>query len=146
MIVRFPWDVTCDKDGYAYVVDNETHNVFKFDHEGKFIMKFGSKGSGPGQLHWPAGISYSKKHLYITDDNNRISIFDTSGSFIRHITLDDRDTGKGDTGKGDTGNTEDEVDGRVDGLKHPLGITADELGKIYISDCWNNRLIIINNN
>uniref|UniRef100_A0A1X7U560 RING-type domain-containing protein n=1 Tax=Amphimedon queenslandica TaxID=400682 RepID=A0A1X7U560_AMPQE len=94
-VLRFPWDVTCDEDGYAYVVDNDTHNVFKFDHDGKFKMKFGSKGSGPGQLQWPAGISYSRDHLYITDDNNRVSIFDTTGSFIRHITLD----------KGDAGNT-----------------------------------------
>lgn len=106
-------------------------------------MKFGSKGSGPGQLQWPAGISYSKGHLYITDDNNRISIYDTTGSFIRHITLDKRDAGNTGTTEEDDGNT---VDGRVDGLKHPLGITVDELGKIYVSDCWNNRIIIINNN
>ena len=137
-----------------YVVDNEKHNILKFTSEGKFVTKFGSKGSGPGQLEWPSAIAYNSndKHLYITDDNNHITVFDNNGAFVRHIELEENgimndNTGGGsdasnNTGKtGNTGNT-----GTGGGLKHPLGITIDGLGRLYVSDCWNNRLVIINNN
>lgn len=116
----FPWDVTCDKEGFVYVVDNENHTVNKFTTEGKFVSKFGSKGSESGQLNWPSAISYGTEgHLYVTDDNHRVSIFTTSGKFVRKIELHD------------------------DSLNHPIGIAVNELGKVFISDCWNNRLVII---
>ena len=115
------------------------------------MTKFGSKGSGPGQLQWPSAIAYNSndKHLYITDDNNHITVFDTNGSFVRHIELEENgimnnNTGGGSDASNNTGNTGNT--GTGGGLKHPLGITIDGLGRLYVSDCWNNRLVIINNN
>ena len=127
--LQFPWDVTCDNNGDVYVVDNENHAIQKFSLDGKFLLKFGSKGDEPGKLSWPSGITVDTQNLiYITDDNHAISIFKPDGTFVRRIK-EERTAG----GKVAAGTS----------LKHPIGITTDNMGRIYVCDCWNSRIIIL---
>jgi DNA-binding beta-propeller fold protein YncE len=42
--------------GYVYVTDTGNDRVQKFTSDGKFIAKWGSSGSGPGQFQTPIGI------------------------------------------------------------------------------------------
>lgn len=120
---RFPWDVACE-ERFVYVVDNENHTVHKYTPEGEFVLRFGSKGSLPGQLNWPSSIAIAGGKLYVTDDNNRVSVFDCQGNFLEFLA-----------------NEENPLSPFA--LKHPLGIVVDESGKIHVSDCWNNRLLIL---
>ena len=121
---QFPWDVSCDEEGFVYVVDNENHIVHKYTPEGEFVMKFGGKGTLPGQLNWPSSMAIANRKFYITDDNNRVSVFDYDGQFVELLA-----------------NEKDSLSPFA--LKHPLGIVVDESGRIHISDCWNNRLLIL---
>ena len=52
----WPFGVAVDKQGEVYVTDEWTSTVSVFDAKGKFIRKWGTPGSGPGELRGPAGI------------------------------------------------------------------------------------------
>ena len=40
-----------------YVADSYNNRIQNFNPNGKFVAHFGSKGSGPGQLDRPLGIT-----------------------------------------------------------------------------------------
>ncbi len=70
---------------YGIAVDYKTGNVYvtgnsfiiqKFDSNGNLITKWGSQGTGDGQLDRPADIAVDYKTVYVTEfENNRIQVF-----------------------------------------------------------------------
>jgi undecaprenyl diphosphate synthase len=47
---------------------------------------WGTTGEGPGAFHNPIGITYAGGELYVSDaGNNRIQVFDTTGTFRRQF-------------------------------------------------------------
>ena len=61
--------------------------------------------------------------MYVSEHgNHRVSIFDTNGHVIHNF-------GK----KGS----------RVEEYNYPFGITIDSLGYLYVSDTYNNRLVVL---
>ena len=82
---------------------------------------FGSFGSGPGQMVWPAGIAVdSAERLYVTDEwNQRVSVFDTEGNLLDEW---------GASGDGD---------GQ---LNRPSGIAFDADENLLIVDARNHRV------
>ena len=48
-----PGGVTTDRDGFVYVADTYNHRIQKFTKDGQFVAKWGSKGSGEGELFIP---------------------------------------------------------------------------------------------
>ena len=82
---------------------------------------FGSFGSGPGQMVWPAGIAVdSAERLYITDEwNQRVSVFDTEGNLL------------------DEWGTSGDGDGQ---LNRPSGIAFDADENLLIVDARNHRV------
>ena len=120
-----PFSLDFDNEGYLYVVDANNHCIKKFTSTGQYISKFGSKGYNPGQLYIPTSITIDNnlKLLYVTElHNNRISVFDANGCFIYCF-------GKYGRGEGEFNN--------------PYFITVDSLGNLYVSDTWNNRLVVL---
>lgn len=70
------------------VIQTAYHNVVEFDVRGakpKLIRIIGSKGSGPGQMDGPEGLSRDANgDLYVTDEHNlRINVFDAEGRHLR---------------------------------------------------------------
>ncbi|NMC98400.1 MAG: hypothetical protein GYA62_01570 [Bacteroidales bacterium] len=82
-----PRGVAVDSQNNIYVCDAFNYRVQKFDSDGNFLLKFGSKGSGNGQFNMPWDVCIDNKdNLYISDLlNNRIQVFSSSGNFIRSI-------------------------------------------------------------
>ena len=120
---NYPCDVTFDNEGYLYVADTNNHCIKKFTSTGQYISTFSSKGSNPGQIIQPSSIIIDNNLLYVSDlGNNRSSIFDTNGYFIHCF-------GKRGSGEGE--------------FDRPYGITVDSLGNLYVSDHYNNRLVVL---
>ena len=99
------------------------HNVaVKICNVGEeWFGEFGSFGSGPGQMVWPAGIAVdSAERLYVTDEwNQRVSVFDTEGNLLDEW---------GSSGHGD---------GQ---LNSPSGIAFDADENLLIVDARNHRV------
>ncbi|MCB1670012.1 MAG: 6-bladed beta-propeller [Gammaproteobacteria bacterium] len=84
-----PTDVTWDSDGNFYVADGiRNARIAKYDPNGKWVMNWGSYGSGQGQFNVVHGIAIDRNdNLYVADYNNeRIEVFDTMGNFKRQLT------------------------------------------------------------
>ena len=115
-----PWDVTFDNEGYLYVTDKNNHCIKKFTSTEQYISTFSST---PGEISHPTSIIIDNNLLYVSEwGNHRISIFDTNGCFIHCF-------GKYGSGEGE--------------FSGPFGITVDSLGNLYVSDTFNNRLVVL---
>jgi sugar lactone lactonase YvrE len=80
-----PTDIAFLPDGSFVVSDGYTNTrVVKFDKNGKYLMAWGTKGSGPGQFNGPHGIAADKNgRVYVSDrGNHRIQVFDENGKFL----------------------------------------------------------------
>jgi DNA-binding beta-propeller fold protein YncE len=92
-----------------------------FTKEGKFLFKWGSSGSGDGELNIPWGIDIDKHgDVYVADwRNDRIQKFAPDGRFLMKF---------GASGQGDGE------------FNRPTGVAVDKDGIIYVTDFKNDRL------
>jgi peptidylamidoglycolate lyase len=80
-----PSDVAIASDGSVFVSDGYGNSrVMKFSSSGKFLLAWGSRGSGTGQFNLPHGITVDRRGRVFVDDreNARIQCFDTNGRFL----------------------------------------------------------------
>jgi DNA-binding beta-propeller fold protein YncE len=152
-----PHGVAVDKKGNIYVADQYNDRILVFDGKGKFLFKFGERGSGPGQFMRPMGIAVSPKgRIYVTDRlQSKVLIFDAKGKFIKefrvmmplipkvahnklylttygHVIIYDLD-GNELARWGRRGRDKGEFD-------FPNGIAIGKGGNVYVSDSNNLRL------
>ncbi len=75
------------QDDFLYISHNGNGCIYKLTTEGKYVATIGSRGTGNGQLQTPRGLYISSDgELYVAErSNNRVSVFKTDGTFIRHI-------------------------------------------------------------
>ena len=119
---NYPWDVSLDNEGYLYVAEWNNHCITKLTTTGEYITRFGSEGFSPGQLYYPSSLTISNNLVYVSErGNNRVSIFDTEGTHL--LTIDKDRKGKGE-------------------LIAPRSITTDNSGTLYVSDNYNNSIVI----
>lgn len=79
--VSTPWSIDFDHTGKVYVTSH--HCIQVFTAEGGFLRKFGSRGSGRGELDNPAGIAMNASGIFVCDCGNmRISVFTHEGDFV----------------------------------------------------------------
>lgn len=50
---------------YVWCVDITMHRVQKFSIERKYVVRFGNKGTGNGQLDCPLGIMVHNNRVYV---------------------------------------------------------------------------------
>ena len=83
--MHVPYGIDVDAAGNIWLADRANHRIQKFDPHGKFIFKFGSKDTGPGQFDNPRHVVVDKqlKYVYVADSkNNRIQKFDINGTYV----------------------------------------------------------------
>ena len=84
-----PQDIAWLPDGSLLVADGLGNSrIAKFDKNGTFLMAWGTRGNGPGQLSGPHGIATDRnRRVYVADrSNHRIQIFDESGTYLDQWT------------------------------------------------------------
>jgi len=80
-----PADIAFLPDGTFFVADGYYNSrIVKFDKNGKFLMTWGTNGSGPGQFKVPHSVAIdAQRRVYVSDrDNNRVQIFDEDGHYL----------------------------------------------------------------
>jgi len=82
---NMPSAVAIAPNGDIFVADghggNSNARIVKFSKDGKFLMTWGQRGAGPGDLNGPHCLAFdSQGRLFVCDrSNNRIQIFDQQG-------------------------------------------------------------------
>jgi DNA-binding beta-propeller fold protein YncE len=106
--------IAADARGNVYVADGN-HRVQKFDHQGAWLMSWGSGGTGDGQFRDPFGVAVDQHgDVYVADTfNHRIQKFDPQGRFL---------AAWGEQGM---------ADGQ---FTRPLALALDHQGHIYVAD------------
>ena len=89
---NLPTDVAFASNGDIYVSDGYGNpRVVKYSRDGKYLLQWGKRGSGPGEFQLPHNIVVdSRDRIYVTDrDNRRVEVFNANGEFLTEW----RDTG-----------------------------------------------------
>lgn len=84
-----PSDTAVGRDGILYVLDGVNHRVVVYNTEGQFQFQFGNRGSDPGQLLFPLGITTAPDgKIYVADSgNHRFQVFTEDGKTAGAATL-----------------------------------------------------------
>ena len=117
--------IAVNSKGTIAVSDDEEHCILMFDEDGNVVRKFGSYGEGPGQLTYPAGLTFLNdvELLVVDDENNRIQQFNVlTGYLVKSF-------GKTGTGDGE--------------FKGPEGIFLNDEGHVIVVEYNNNRIQVL---
>lgn len=139
---NLPTDIAFAANGDLYVTDGYGGaRVVKFSRDGKYLLEWGRRGTGPGEFWLPHNIVVDRQGLvYVTDrDNQRIQIFDVNGKFLNEWTGIGGISGLAMTGDGHivTGNVVRDLKGSVvaklpdAAIAH--GVAVDAAGNIYLA-------------
>jgi len=116
-----PLDLAVGHQGQVYVADTCDGRIQVFDSEGRFLTKWGSEGSGEGQLSYPVGIAVDMDGnvLVVDTGNHRVQKFSSEGTLI--------------TSWGNQGDSAGQ-------FNSPLYVAVDSRGYVYIADAGNYRI------
>jgi hypothetical protein len=73
-----------DEAGNIFIIGykNEKNFVYKLNPTGEYLLSFGARGQGPGELERPMRPTVSGNRVYISDPKKKVVIFGTDGKFI----------------------------------------------------------------
>lgn len=109
--------------GQLFVVDPPQHAVIVLALDGHEMRRFGSRGGGAGELHFPTSLTVlANGHLLVVDALNfRVVEYAPDGEFVAAF---------GDSGDGSGA------------FGRPKAIAVDESGRIFVSDAQNDVVLI----
>ena len=84
-------DIAWDKAGNGYISDGYINSrVAKVSPDGVWLGSWGTPGDGPSQFSTPHSIATdAQDNVYVADrGNRRIQVFDSTGKFLREMTID----------------------------------------------------------
>jgi sugar lactone lactonase YvrE len=134
----FPHGFFVDREGNVWASDSQSRDgkgqqVFKFDSNGTLLMTLGKAGvasADPGLFDEPTDVLVAPNgNIFVTEGhsggtpgNDRVSVFDKSGKFIKSF-------GKKGTGPGE--------------FRSPHTVAMDSQGNLFVGDRDNNRIQIL---
>jgi DNA-binding beta-propeller fold protein YncE len=110
----------CADDDVIMVSEQDAHRISVFKRgDGALLRRFGSQGSGDGQLSSPLGLCFMSghRHVAVADRyNHRVSVFSVEGEFVRHVGV----------GK----------------LNRPVGVACSAFDEIVVADWGKSRVVV----
>jgi DNA-binding beta-propeller fold protein YncE len=110
----------CADDDIAVVSEETAHRISVFSRrDDTLVRRFGSKGSGDGQLNTPRGLCFmaGHRHVAVADQwNHRVSVFTVDGGFVRHVGVGE--------------------------LSYPQGVACSAFNELVVAD-WGNRRVVV---
>lgn len=79
------YDIAVNSRGEIYVLDNGFVRVQKYDSAGAYLHTIGAEGEGPGDFIRPTAITIDERDRLYVADQNAITMFDSTGAFIRRF-------------------------------------------------------------
>ncbi len=81
----------CVNDSVIVVSESGAQRISVFNRcDRTLLRRFGSEGSGDGQLNWPQALCFmpGHRHVAVADyTNSRVCVFSVEGEFVRHVGL-----------------------------------------------------------
>ncbi|TKJ30050.1 MAG: hypothetical protein CEE40_06525 [Chloroflexi bacterium B3_Chlor] len=117
-----PRGLDVDQEGCVYIANTGGSVVLKVSPQGELVARYGSFGSGDGELNQPTDVAVDGEgNLYVVDaDNHRIQVLDRDGRYLRQWSIS-------------RANTVDSphIEWGMSGL---LFLTDPEMGQVYVYD------------
>jgi len=86
--MNYIYTIEVDDEGSIYAVDLKKSNIKKFDMNGNFVLSFGKKGYGPGEMDYCSSAGIIGDKIYCNDYGaRRVVIFDRQGNFIENMNM-----------------------------------------------------------
>jgi sugar lactone lactonase YvrE len=128
-MMDFPHGLAVDRDGNVWAADQRTHQIYKWDSNGRLLMTIGERGVAgdpPARLSEPTDVEIAPNgDIFVTEGHsftrgaNRVSKFARDGSFLMSW---------GETGSG------------PGQFNVPHAVALDSRGRVFIADRANNRI------
>ena len=76
--------IAADTLGNVFIADATTSSIKKYDTTGRFLLSWGTAGSGAGQFNGPLSVATDPAGaVYVLDEGNqRVQKFDGAGNFL----------------------------------------------------------------
>ena len=112
---KSPGYIAINNDDSIIVSDKDNDCIYIFNPNGTIRNKFGSSGTGKGELKEPYGVTTDGEYILVSEQgNNRVQVFLLDGTFVSMIESQD------------------------DPLKYPAGLVVTKDGYVYVADRCND--------
>ena len=83
-----PMSVAEDGRGNLFVLDEKDGCIKKYGPDRKFLLKFGRKGQGPGEMAYPMTVAVDAGgRVIVSTMSSEFHVFDNDGAFINRFRL-----------------------------------------------------------
>jgi DNA-binding beta-propeller fold protein YncE len=110
----------CADDDVIVVSEADADRITVFNRRGGArLRRFGSQGSGDGQLSSPLGLCFIPRHRHVAVadwNNRRVSVFSIDGEFVRHVG--------------------------VGVLRGPKGVACSAFDELVVADFLGGRVVV----